>query len=64
MNVETAVRMRTLRCRSAAVRDYQAALISGVTLYGGVFVGVLISERFKPRWSMPLYNASFLADLD
>jgi hypothetical protein len=49
--------------RTGSIADYQAALISGVTLYGGVFAGVLISERFKTRWAVRGFRRIFLAGI-
>ena len=33
--------------RTGTIADFSMALISGATLYGGVFAGVLVSRRFK-----------------
>ena len=49
--------------RTGSIRDYQAALVSGLTLYGGVLVGVLLSERFKGRWNVPVFRRIFLAGI-
>ena len=47
--------------RTGTFDDYQAAVVSGITLYGGVFVGVLVGERFKTHWSFPRRRRIFLA---
>jgi hypothetical protein len=49
--------------RTGSIADYQLALISGLTLYGGVLVGVLLSERFKTRWSVPAFRRIFLTGI-
>ena len=49
--------------RTGSIRNYQAALVSGLTLYGGVLVGVLLSERFKGRWNVPVFRRIFLAGI-
>ena len=49
--------------RTGTIADYQVALISGVTLYGGVFVGVLIGECFKTRWSVSGIRRIFVAGI-
>ena len=49
--------------RTGSIRDYQTALISGLTLYGGVLAGVLLGERFKRRWSLPAFRRIFLSGL-
>lgn len=49
--------------RSGGIGDYQAALISGLTLYGGVFVGLLLGERFKTRWTVPRFRRMFVAGM-
>ena len=49
--------------RTGSIRNYQAALVSGLTLYGGVLVGVLLSERFKGRWNVPAFRRIFLAGI-
>lgn len=49
--------------RTGGIADYRAALISGVTLYGGVFAGALIGEHFKTRLSAPVFRRVFVAGL-
>ena len=49
--------------RTGGIRDYQAALVSGLTLYGGVLLGVLLSEVFKDRWNVPVFRRIFLAGI-
>ena len=50
--------------RTGGIADYQAALVSGLTLYGGVFVGIFISERFKSRrGASPAFRRIFLAGI-
>jgi NhaP-type Na+/H+ or K+/H+ antiporter len=49
--------------RTGTIADYQTALISGATLYGGVFIGVLISERFKLLRTVPAFRRIFLAGI-
>jgi hypothetical protein len=49
--------------RTGSIADYQAALISGLTLYGGVAVGALISGRFKTRWNVSTFRRVFLAGI-
>ena len=49
--------------RTHSIAYYQVALISGLTLYGGVLVGVLLSERFKTRWSVPVFRRVFLSGI-
>ena len=43
--------------------DYQMAVLSALALYGGVFVGVLIGERVKPRRLMPAFRRIFVAGI-
>ena len=33
--------------RTGTIADYSSALIAGATLYGGVFIGVLVGRRYK-----------------
>lgn len=47
--------------RTGSIHDYQTALISGVTLYGGVFIGVLINERVMARSTPPNLRRIFVA---
>lgn len=47
--------------RTGTIADYQGALVPGVTLYGGVLVGILISERFKARTNLSSFSRIFLA---
>ena len=49
--------------RTGGIRDYQTALVSGFTLYGGVLVGVLLGESFKDRWNVPAFGRIFLAGI-
>ena len=49
--------------RSGTFADYQVAVLSALTLYGGVFVGVLIGERVKPRRLMPAFRRIFVAGI-
>lgn len=49
--------------RTGTFDDYQAAVVSGVTLYGGVLIGVLLGERFKAQWSFPRRRRIFLAGM-
>jgi hypothetical protein len=35
--------------RTGTLDDYWTALISGVTLYGGVLVGILVGRRYRAR---------------
>ncbi len=39
------------------------AVLSALALYGGVFVGVLIGERVKPRRLMPAFRRIFVAGI-
>ena len=47
--------------RTGSIADYQAALISGLTLYGGVSAGVLVSECFRTRRAGPAFRRIFVA---
>ena len=47
--------------RTGSIADYQAALISGLTLYGGVSAGVLVSECFRTRRAVPAFRRIFVA---
>ena len=49
--------------RTGSIGDFQTALISGATLYGGVLVGVLLSESFKDRWKVPTFRRIFVAGI-
>ena len=49
--------------RTGTIADYQAALISGLTLYGGVFAGVLLGQRFKGRSNVPAFKETFIAGI-
>lgn len=46
--------------RTGTITDYRAALVSGLTLYSGVVLGVLISQRFKTRGA-PAFRRVFIA---
>lgn len=49
--------------RTGTITDYQAALVSGQTLCGGVLVGVLIAERLKTQWGALPFRRTFLAGI-
>lgn len=50
--------------RTGTIADYKSALIAGVTLYGGVLVGVLVSSRQKPRKDRPVpFRTTFVAGI-
>jgi len=49
--------------RTGGIGDYQAALVSGLTLYGGVLFGVLLCERFKERWNVPSFRRVFVGGI-
>ena len=48
--------------RTGTIADYQGALVSGLTLYGGVLIGVF-SERFVTRVDVPTFRKVFLAGI-
>lgn len=47
--------------RTGTFADYQTAVLSALTLYGGVFLGVLINERSKLRRSVPIFRRIVVA---
>lgn len=50
--------------RTGTIADYDNALISGATLYGGVLLGVLVSRRRKPRGNGPVpFKTIFVAGI-
>ena len=49
--------------RTGTFADYQTAIVSGLTLYGGVFLGVLFGERLKARRSHPAFRRIFVAGI-
>lgn len=49
--------------RTGTFADYQAAVISGLTLYGGVLAGVVLSQRFKRRPNVPAFRKTFIAGI-
>ena len=49
--------------RTGTIADYQGALVSGLTLYGGVLIGVFVSERFVTRGQVPPFRRIFLAGI-
>lgn len=50
--------------RTGTISDYDNALISGATLYGGVLVGVLVGRRFKfPQRSSGVIRKTFVAGM-
>jgi hypothetical protein len=49
--------------RTGTFADYQTAVVSALTLYGGVFLGVLIGECFKARRSRPVFRRIFVAGI-
>jgi len=49
--------------RTGAVADYQMAVLSVLTLYGGVFVGALFGGRVKPRRPTHAFRKIFVAGI-
>ena len=49
--------------RTGGFADYRGALIPGITLYGGVLVGVLLNQRFTVRGSLPRFRRIFVAGI-
>ena len=49
--------------RTGTFADYQTAIVSALTLYGGVFLGVLIGECIKARRSHPAFRRIFVAGI-
>lgn len=49
--------------RTGGLADYRGALVPGITLYGGVLVGVLLGQRFGARTTAPAFRRIFLAGL-
>ena len=49
--------------RTGTMADYSAALISGITLYGGVFVGVLVSWLKTRRNGPPSFKTTSVAGI-
>jgi hypothetical protein len=49
--------------RTGTCADYQMAVLSALTLYGGVFVGVFIGERVKSRRLMPAFRRILVAGI-
>lgn len=50
--------------RTGTIADFASALIAGVTLYGGVLVGMLVSRRYKSPRNRPVpFKATFVAGI-
>lgn len=50
--------------RTGTIADYSSALIAGASLYGGVFVGVLVSRRYKSQRNSPVpFRTIFMAGM-
>lgn len=47
--------------RTGTIADFAIALIAGATLYGGVFAGVLVGQRYRSRRDGPVpFRAIFV----
>lgn len=50
--------------RTGTIADFQTALVSGASLYGGVLVGVLVSRRHKSWRNGPVpFKTTFVAGM-
>jgi NhaP-type Na+/H+ or K+/H+ antiporter len=50
--------------RTGTLGDYSSALIAGATLYGGVFVGVLVGRQYKSQQNIPVpFKTTFMAGM-
>lgn len=50
--------------RTGTLSDFDTAVISGVTLYGGVLMGVLFTRRHRSRYKRPIpFRTTFLAGM-
>jgi hypothetical protein len=50
--------------RTGTIADFATALIAGATLYGGVFAGVLFSQRYRSRRDAPApFRTIFVAGM-
>lgn len=49
--------------RTGTIADYQGALVSGLTLYGGVLIGVMLSRRLGTGVNGPAFGKIFLGGI-